>query len=150
MQESVSTLLWEVCWRPGGLDWAWRPPESNIYMRGAAPQVRGRAEAVISVTSPTSAATVAAAAGGGSSQAQPNKNITSDTRLCRGLAPLLITNSLSFVRLLLCPDPEQNSITTYYTCLVLSVKESPYQVPWSKLETSSYKCFEEGCNINAP
>ena len=92
-------------------------------MRGAAPQVRGRAEAVISVTSPTSAA--AAAASGGSSQAQPNKNITSDTRLCRGLAPLLITNSLSFVRLLLCPDPEQNSITTYYTCLVLSVKESP-------------------------
>ena len=94
-------------------------------MRGAAPQVRGRAEAVISVTSPTSAAAAAAAASGGSSQAQPNKNITSDTRLCRGLAPLLITNSLSFVRLLLCPDPEQNSITTYYTCLVLSVKESP-------------------------
>ena len=75
-------------------------------MRGPAPQVRGRAEAVISVTSPTSAATVAAAAGGGSSQAQPNKNITSDTRLCRGLVPLLNTNSLSFVRLLLCPDPE--------------------------------------------
>ena len=63
-------------------------------MRGAAPQVRGRAEAVISVTSPTSAATVAAAAGGGSSQAQPNKNITSDTRLCRGFVPLLNTNTV--------------------------------------------------------